>query len=188
MKAWVWWTIGGIAVTVTAVALVKRKEIMQAVWDLISEQRIQKLHPAIRDRARAFIAEAQKQGIFLRVVQGLRTWPEQQKIYDQGRTTASIAKGEKIVSWAKPGQSPHNYGLAIDVVEMKNGSALWETPNWQKIGNIGKSFGFEWGGDWQKEKLDRPHFEYPPGVPASKWLANYNAGKLDENGYLTQIT
>lgn len=54
----------------------------------------------------------------------------------------------------------HNYDLAIDVVEIKNGQALWINPRWSEIGAIGKSIGFEWGGDWSGSRNDKPHFQF----------------------------
>ncbi len=57
---------------------------------------------------------------------------------------------------ARAGQSYHNYGLAIDVVEISNGAAIWNT-NWSGLSQIGKGQGFQWGGDWQRK--DKPHFE-----------------------------
>ena len=144
---------------------------------------ISKLHPAIRQRALDFLAKAKEQGIDLKITFGLRTFEEQQKIYDQGRTEVSKAKGEKIVTKAKPGQSFHNYGLAIDVVPIVKGKADWESKIWSKIGEIGKSVGFSWGGDWKSFK-DLPHFEYPPATKYTVLLALKNAGKVDAEGYV----
>ena len=179
MKTWQWVAIGagGFAL----LGFLKRNEIMQAVWDTITEQRIGKLHPAIRDRVRQFINEAARLGIKLRITSGLRDFDEQSKLYAQGRTDPG-----QIVTNAKPGSSFHNYGLAIDVVEIKEGKGLWDNPNWPKIGAIGKSFGFAWGGDWKNFK-DIPHFEYPPGTTASQLLAMVKAGNVDANGYLLNV-
>lgn len=41
----------------------------------------------------------------------------------------------------------HNYGLAINVVEVQNGFCLWINENWDKIGQLGKDAGFDWGGN-----------------------------------------
>lgn len=148
-----------------AIAFKKRKKIKntamdtlnfikEKTWDIWTERRIAKLHPLIRDRAREFINRADKElGIRLRVTSGLRTWEEQAKLYAQGRS----APGKKVTN-AKAGQSLHNYGLALDVVEIKDGKGLWENPDWGRIGDLGKSLGFAWGGDWTSFK-DRPHFE-----------------------------
>src|SRR5690349_7601657 len=77
--------------------------------------KIAELHPEAREPFLNFILEAEQAlGITLVVVQGLRTWAQQQAIYDQGRT-----KPGEIVTKAKPGQSYHNYGLAIDAVPYK---------------------------------------------------------------------
>jgi peptidoglycan L-alanyl-D-glutamate endopeptidase CwlK len=90
---------------------------------------------------------------------------EQQKLYDQGRTT----KGS-IVTNAKPGQSKHNCvgkdgkpaSQAFDICIMKNGKLDWDVknPDWQKAGKIGREVGLEWAGDWRSFK-EFPHFQQP---------------------------
>lgn len=139
---------------------------------------IDKLHPAIRPMARKFLEDAAKEGINLKITFGLRTFDEQTKLYNQGRTTPG-----KIVTKAKPGQSFHNYALAIDVVPIVNGKADWNSPHWQRIGVIGKACGFAWGGDWKSFK-DLPHFEYPPGTSWKQLMALKKDGKVDSDGYV----
>ena len=129
-----------------------RNKIEMAVWDLISQKRIDKLHPSVRQKVLAFINKADKQGIKLRVTDGIRTFEEQNELYAQGRT-----KPGNIVTNAQGGESYHNYGLAVDVVEMVKGKPVYNNPNWEKIAAIGKSFGFVWGGDFKRIK-DKPHF------------------------------
>ncbi|MEW7289628.1 M15 family metallopeptidase [Aquimarina sp. 2304DJ70-9] len=128
--------------------------IKEKTWDIISDRRINTLHPLIRSKAKEFIIRAEKElGIKLRVTSALRTWQEQTRLYNQGRSVP----GSKVTN-AKAGESYHNYGLAFDVVEIKNGKAIWNNPNWEKIGVLGKSLGFEWGGDWVS-LVDKPHFQ-----------------------------
>nr|WP_245369132.1 M15 family metallopeptidase [Agrobacterium tumefaciens] len=75
---------------------------------------------------------------------------EQQRLYVKG------------LSKAKPGQSAHNYGLAVDIV---HGTKAWDLTRkqWDLIGHIGKevaaSLGIkvEWGGDWSF--YDPAHWE-----------------------------
>jgi len=67
-----------------------------------------------------------------------------------------------IVTNAQGGESYHNYGLAIDVVEISDGQAIWRADNFDWIGELGKSLRFEWGGDWTRFK-DRPHFQMTGG-------------------------
>ena len=153
-------------------------EVVNQTWDVVSDRRINTLHPIIRQDARAFINAAAAEGIKLRVVSALRTFEEQQKIYNQGRVTPG-----RIVSNAKPGTSFHNYGLAIDVVEIKDGKALWENPRWNRIAEIGKSFGFFWGGDFRSFK-DRPHFEKSFGFSTRELLAKRQGGLITPDGYV----
>ena len=57
------------------------------------------------------------------IVQSLRTFPEQNALYAQGRT-----KPGPRVTKAKGGQSYHNYGLAIDFcLQLKGKDISWDT-------------------------------------------------------------
>jgi peptidoglycan LD-endopeptidase CwlK len=94
------------------------------------------------------------QGVKLMVVEGYRSTERQDELYKQGRSTPG-----PIVTRAKGGESPHNYGKAIDVAPTKNGQPDWNTPITPQIAAIGKSQGFEWGGDWKGGFVDTPHFE-----------------------------
>tara|TARA_R110001632_G_scaffold67464_2_gene158454 strand:+ start:1392 stop:1943 length:552 start_codon:yes stop_codon:yes gene_type:complete len=141
------------------------------VKDQLSNDAIKKLDPKIKGIVKAFINKAEKDyNITLRIVPkgGLRTCDEQTALYNQGRTTSG-----NIVTNAKCGYSWHNFGLAIDVVEIKNNVALWENKNWELIGNLGKQFGFEWGGDWVSFK-DLPHFQYSKGNTLEELRKKYN--------------
>lgn len=120
-------------------------------WDKVTDKRISLLSQSIQSRVVAFINECEQSGFQLRITQGLRTIEEQNELYAQGRT-----KKGKIVTNAKGGYSYHNYGLAFDVVVMKEGKPVWERLN-AKIVEIAKKYNFEWGGDWKKP--DYPHFQ-----------------------------
>ncbi len=142
------------------------------VSDSISNQRIAKLHPKIQAKAAEFMNRVEKElGIKLRLASGYRSIAEQNALYAQGRT-----KPGSIVTNAKGGSSYHNYGLALDVVEVRpDGSVNWNT-NWAAIAKIGKQVGFEWGGDF-KSIVDKPHFQMSFGKSTSQLMALYNAGK-----------
>ncbi len=147
-------------------------------WDFVTDQRIKLLHPNIQSKVKQFIIEAEKQGFKLRITAGLRTWLEQTKLYQKGRDKfGKIIQKLKhlVVTKAKAGQSFHNYALAIDIVEIKNGKALWNNPNWEKIGQLGERLGFEWGGRWKFK--DRPHFQMTFGKTWKELSALYKAGK-----------
>lgn len=185
--------IGIMLVVAGAVAYKKRKQIKkmamdtlnwikEKTWDYHSDRRINTLHPSIRAKAKEFIIRAEKElGIKLRITAALRTWEEQNEIYAKGRTASG-----KVVSWAKAGQSYHNYGLAFDLVEIANGTALWTNPNWEKIGELGESIGFVWGGRWKGRKIDRPHFQMTFGKHHTELAELYKASKKD-NGYVDLV-
>ena len=172
-----------VLVIALAVGFKKRKQvkeiamdtinwIKEKTWDIHTNRRIESLHPSIIGKVKEFIIRAEKElGIKLRITAALRTWKEQSDLYAKGRTAPG-----KIVTWAKAGQSYHNYGLAIDVVEIKDGKALWNNPNWEKIGKLGESIGFTWGGRWTG-KTDKPHFEMNFGKHHSQLAELYKAGK-----------
>lgn len=111
-------------------------------------------------------------GITLRVTQGFRTYEEQKELYAQGRT-----KPGKRVTNADAGRSWHNYGLAYDVVPLVNGIPDWNNKKWEIIGSIGEQNGLVWGGRWKGIKVDRPHFEWHPGLTIDKALALYQPAK-----------
>ena len=136
-------------------------ERSKRTWDAVTNRRIKTLHPKLQRLATYFINEVEiRHGIKLRVTQATRTIAQQNALYAQGRT-----KPGKRVTDARGGKSYHNYALAIDVVEIKNGKAIWDNNdnNWKLIGKVGISLGFTWGGTWKKDP-DRPHFQMEFGL------------------------
>jgi peptidoglycan L-alanyl-D-glutamate endopeptidase CwlK len=109
-----------------------------------------------------------------------RSFAESDAIYQQGRT-----KPGAIVTYAKGGQSYHNYSLAIDFVILVLGKIVWKIDeNWMTVVNIFKAHGFEAGIDWKGKKRDPPHFEKRFGHHWSELLALHNSGKVDKEGYV----
>lgn len=141
--------------------------------DLITLQRIQLLHPALRKEALTAYTYVNNKllgkGVRLRFAYTLRTIKEQDALYAQGRTKP----GKKITN-AKGWQSIHNYGLAFDIVLLldKNGDGIFEEASWNTLADYDndgvadwkevtayfKSLGWSWGGDWTSFP-DSPHFE-----------------------------
>lgn len=120
-----------------------------------SLNRLATLQPTVQPIFKAFLDACQAAGIPCEIVQGTRTHAEQADIYNDGRTEPG-----RVVTNAKPGDSYHQYGLAVDVVpvaykNMKDWNP--EGPYWAKIGAIGKGLGLTWGGSWPKP--DKPHFQ-----------------------------
>jgi peptidoglycan L-alanyl-D-glutamate endopeptidase CwlK len=119
-------------------------------------RRLEDLKPHIEAMARQWLALAKAQGLDPLVTCTLRTAAEQTALYAQGRT-----KPGDIVTWAKAGESSHQYGLALDFVPMVNGKIEWSAkhPHWQQLGELAESVGFEWAGRWPKNKREFPHIQ-----------------------------
>lgn len=110
-------------------------------------------------------------------IQGLRTTPEQDALYAQGRSKqgppcrckekpCSVHLFGVPVTWAQGGKSPHNYGCASDWVKFSDGVPLWGLEDWSEYQAAVAKVGLRWGADWNgngrtgDEKLvDRPHNE-----------------------------
>jgi peptidoglycan LD-endopeptidase CwlK len=88
----------------------------------------------------------------------LRTHAEQAALYAQGRSAPG-----PIVTKAKPGQSAHEYGLAIDVYPMFHGKLITDegNPIWQELGNFGQARGLQWYGVPEAPFHEMPHFQHP---------------------------
>lgn len=156
--------------------------------DQFTSDRIQKLHPSIREEMEKIITEcdlALTGKAKVRITQGLRTFKEQNNLYAIGRTKP----GAKVTN-AKGGQSVHNFGFAVDICLIIDGkTASWDTvkdwdndtiADWYECVKIFAKYGWDWGGNWKKFK-DLPHFD----------KRNYNDWKklskkqFDKNGYIT---
>lgn len=124
-------------------------------------ERVEKLQPAARVRARAAFQKAEEKGLSVLVASGLRSFAEQDALFALGRT-----KPGKVVTNAQAGESYHNFGLAFDFCLLRQGRALFDQrePDWKKFVKIAKDHGFEWGGDFSNP--DFPHFQFknPPSL------------------------
>lgn len=143
-------------------------------WNEKQEQKLKsvplptKLHEAVakkRDRLVEFSAE---KGIKIIITEEFRSFEEQDQLYSKGRT-----EDGEIVTYAKGGESYHNFGLAIDFAILTiDGNVIWDMTydgndngkrDWIEVVDIAKSLGFEWGGDWQQFK-DYPHLQMDFGL------------------------
>ena len=97
-----------------------------------------------------------------------RTIAEQNALYAQGRTKAG-----SIVTNAKGGQSPHNFGLAADLAPMKDGKIWWNAPDsvWKQMADIAVQLGLT-AGYYFKSIVDKPHVESRDWkITQAKWKA-----------------
>jgi peptidoglycan L-alanyl-D-glutamate endopeptidase CwlK len=94
------------------------------------------------------------------MIEGHRTWEEQDALYKKG---PSVTK-------ARGGQSNHNFGIAADYGVFRGKSYLDEA-NPDLAARVheacavhARKLGFEWGGDWKGKLQDCPHFEISTGL------------------------
>lgn len=143
--------------------------------DLLLEKANRKLNVKGMDKdvvkiTQTVITEMFKKGIYVGVSQAYRSKAEQDKLYAKGRTTAQLKQAgltgvtgepnENIVTYAKGGQSNHNFGVAVDLFQYnKDLSANFNLDaNFKVIAKAMKAHGMQWGGDWTAFK-DNPHFQ-----------------------------
>lgn len=159
-------------------------------------ERIGLLHPKLRDEAYLIYEEISKElsgASGCRFTSTLRTFAEQNELYAKGRS-----KSGGIVTNAKGGFSYHNYGLAIDIVLLKDNNldgkpdeVIWDTKvdidkdnkrDWIEVVQIFKSYGWEWGGDWKF--YDAPHFQKTFGYSIRQLLELHQKNKVDKNNFV----
>lgn len=139
-----------------------------------SQNRLNKVHPELAKRVTLLCQTLANQGHTIEVVQGLRTFAEQDALFAKGRT----APGQ-IVTRARGGESNHNYGLAVDLCPFVNGKPVWDAAPgvWFAIGQEAVKRGLEWGGDWKKF-IDKPHVQLG-GLTVAQCQALHKSGGLE---------
>lgn len=152
---------------------------------------IKSLHPAVAQEAESIINEAETRlrlTTAIRVTQGLRTMEEQAALYAKGRTSA----GPRVTN-ASPGESYHNYGLALDfaLLHDKDGNGTYEEidwnmtsvsneehqTDWMEVVNAFLKARWFWGGNFHSLK-DNPHFEKTFGLNWRELQRRYNNGEF----------
>lgn len=151
--------------------------------DKISESKIADLHPWIANAALRAYREAVRitpVGIHPVITETIRSFELSDHYYTQGRTRPG-----EIISFAKGGQSFHNYALALDFTIEVQGRIEWKmSDNWMLVVNTFKEYGFEWGGDWPGKKADKPHLQMVFGYTWQELLWKVENKEIDKNGFV----
>lgn len=130
---------------------------------MINSRKIEDLHPYVAGLCKKFIAACKKEGIDVLITSTYRDNESQNALYAQGRTKAG-----RIVTYAKAGESWHNFRLAFDFVPIKNGKAMWNDARaFKRCRQIGEALGLE-GLDFEMA-----HLQWRGGLT----LAQARAGK-----------
>ena len=125
---------------------------------MITSRSLEDLLPPVRERAEKFCDLCHQNGIEVLITGTYRDFDAQDRLYAQGRDLPG-----PIVTYAKGGDSWHNWRRAFDVVPLRAGKPVWSIRGhdrdlWMKIGELGVSVGLEWGGNWPRHP-DYPHFQ-----------------------------
>lgn len=149
------------------------------------------LHHEMRERIEEFINHCNGARFDVLLYCGKRTLEEQSRLYRNGRSYLDISQkadelrnhwhrgdladiligvgpqnGKSIVTNAGPGQSMHNYGMAVDGVPMRDGKPVWgnkepeDLDRWEQYGHLAMGAGLEWAGNWTHFK-EFPHIQLP---------------------------
>jgi len=139
--------------------------------DLRTETLLHTLLPLAQNGARHLLHALTNyflpQSMKVRVISGTRTYPEQSALFRQGR----YGNPGKVVTYAREGQSNHNFGIAFDIGifdshgRYLDGDTEAELLPYEQAGEISRSIpALEWGGDWPANRRDLPHYQL-----AVKW-------------------
>lgn len=131
--------------------------------DKITLNRIKEAHPVLRSELVKIYVDILNANVSIRFTDVYRNFIEQDALFRQGRTSPG-----KIVTYARAGESYHNFGLAVDFCLLLNNgkAASWDREkdvdkdniaDWEEVVKIFKSYGWKWGGDWKFK--DYPHFQ-----------------------------
>lgn len=127
-----------------------------------SLKKLEGLHPNLQN----FFMELIKISPYdFSITQGIRTAEEQNKLYQQGRTTqgkiVTNCDGYKIKSNHQI--KSDGLGHAGDIAVLINNKITWNERYYKKVAVAARilmqKYNIKWGGDWKNFK-DLPHFEY----------------------------
>lgn len=127
---------------------------------MISSRNIADLHPYVQELAHQHMSMCYEHDIDLLIYCTYRDFEDQNRLYAQGRTTAG-----PIVTYARGGDSMHNWRLAYDCVPLVGGKAMWSDDTLiDAVGAFGEMVGLEWAGRWTGRMREKVHFQYTGGL------------------------
>lgn len=106
------------------------------------------LHPSLLGAFAQLELKLREQKISVRIVEVVRSPIRQAQLYSQGRHS----KGP-IVTHARPGESAHQWGLAVDVEPIP-----LTMRNWKLLRHTASRLGFGLLGEWDPGHLQHPQW------------------------------
>jgi peptidoglycan L-alanyl-D-glutamate endopeptidase CwlK len=142
------------------------------------------LFPPFATLLEKFEAELQRANLPFYLFEGLRSHEQQAEYFAQGRTTPG-----KIITWAMPGNSFHQYGMGadyvLDVDERPGTQWSWDIKkdlnadgrsDWEQMAEIARQCGLESGWFWRM--VDAPHIQCRYGLTVFEAQEFYKVGGL----------
>lgn len=162
-----------------------------ASFDSRTEQHLSGLLPVVQVLAREALVLIFRSKLSVKIISGTRSYDDQDKLYYQGRTIPG-----PIVTYAKGGESNHNFGLAFDIGLFKqDGSYISkDVKPYIAAGKLVKEsliipklaldlapnlpmVSLSWGGDWPGKKADYPHYQLSLPWTASQVRRRFEKGE-----------
>jgi len=125
----------------------------------------QMLNPDLRMKWLRLAEACLSLGCPIFLVEGYRSSRRQELLYAQGRTAPG-----PIVTKARAGQSWHEASRAVDFGF--RAPDPWSSKHpWELVGHMAQYLGMEWGGDWSRDRVDRPHLQLKDGLTLDQAIA-----------------
>jgi len=125
----------------------------------MADTNLNDLQPQFRAKVEMWLEKLKANGIEIKITETLRSFARSGELYAQGRT----APGKKVTN-AKPGQSYHNFGLALDCYPVEAGKVVVDfdqhpdlMAKMTRAAGFALDCGITWGGHWKFK--DYPHFQ-----------------------------
>jgi peptidoglycan LD-endopeptidase CwlK len=127
---------------------------------MITSRSLDDLLPVVKAMAEQLIDACKAVGIDLLVTSTYRDLEAQAELYAKGRTVPG-----RIVTCAKPGESLHNWRVALDFCPIEDGKCAWaDLTTFERVGEIAERIGFEWAGRWTGAMREEAHVQYTGGL------------------------
>lgn len=130
----------------------------------LTNERLKMVHPELRKKFRTIKQYMEKYfpQYRIQIIKTYRTCEEQEKEWRKGRDKTGKIDNDpktKVVTYARCGQSYHNFFLALDLAPFRDGKPVWEDWKfWKKLSEVVISLQLQSGGNFKKLK-DYTHIE-----------------------------
>jgi len=129
-------------------------------YSLFNQLQLDQLYLPFLQKVLDVAAACKARGCHFEARAGFRSFEEQERLFNQGRTTPG-----PVVTDALPGYSAHNYGLAVDFARLEAGRYLRDARDYAVLGQEAAKAGLSWGGTFHHLK-DAAHVQLPGYVDA----------------------